>query len=213
MSSTETKQASSEVIEALQLTQAKQYEEAAQVLEQGLEAGAEDPEEQALLYSTLGMVQKKMGQIEQAHKSYLSAEKCSPEDPVLKIIVTRFLLNETREYDIAIKKAKQILNVAKEVPSLSHQAYTMMGLAYLRKGKVNKASEMLDKAMSESFEGMATSENVDFNLVEAMLREKQDINKCKDFIQAAYNLARNKKEYTNMTAFRQILDSFETTNV
>lgn len=202
-----------EVLEALRLCKNRQYEEAVRVLQEGIETNPENEEERAVLYSTLGMILKKLGKTDEAWEAYQNAENCLPDDPFLKIIVARFLINERRQFDQSIRKAKQVLKIAKEVPSIRHQAYTLLGLAYLRKGQAKKAGEMLDHAMEDKFEGMATAENIDFNLVEAMLREKLEIEKCQRFMQAAYNLARSKKEYAAMTTYRKILDSFEVTHV
>lgn len=202
-----------EVLDALRLCKDHQYEEAVGVLQEGIETGPENEEEKAVLYSTLGMILKKLGKANEAWDAYQNAEKCLPGDPFLNLIMSRFLLNERREFEPAIRKAKQVLKIAKEVPSIRHQAYILLGIAYLRKGQAQKAGEMLDRSMQDEFEGMATADNIDFNLVEALLREKLEIGKCQRFMQAAYNLARNKKEYSAMTTYRKILDSFEVTHV
>ncbi len=202
-----------EVIEALKLTQQRNYAEAAQALQQVIDAGIENPEEKAVIYSTLGLIFKKQGQVDEAAKAYQAAENCLPDDPVMKIIVARFHLNETRKYEQVTKRCKEILKLAQEVPSLKHQAYILAGQAYLHKGRTNKAEAMLDKAMEDRFIGMTSSDNIDFNLAEALIRADVAVEKCQQFLKAAYDLAREKKEYPAMTRFRQILDSFESTNV
>ena len=210
---TGTQQVRQEVLEAIKLTQERQYDEATQVLRDGIASDVETSDEKAVLLSTLGMILKKQGKLDEAWDAYQEAEQTIPDDPFIKMIIARFLLNVRREYDPAIRKLKQVLKLAKEVPSIRHQTYVLLGLAFLRKNQAGKAAEMLTKSMEGDFEGMVTTDNIDFNLVEALIREQLEIEKCQHFLQAAYNLARVKKEYTNMTQYRKILDSFETTNV
>jgi len=200
-----------EVLDALHHVHQREYDEAIQILQEGIDAGTEDNEQSALLYSTLGMILKKQGKMDEAWEAYLKAESQLPDDPFIQIILSRFLLFERRAYDDTISKAKQILKIAKDVPSIRHQAYNLLGLSYLRKGQERKAVEMLKKAMSDGFAGMATSDNIDFNLVEALVRENHAMEACQQFLQHAYDLARTKREYPNMTRYQKILDSFETT--
>ena len=208
-----TQQVRQEVLDALHQARQRNYDQAAPILRDGIAAGTDNNEEAAVLHSTLGMILKKQGKMDEAWAAYQQAEEQLPDDPFIQIILSRFLLNERRDFDEAIAKAKQILKLAKEVPSIRHQAYNLLGLSYLRKGKLRKAGEMLSKAMGDRFEGMVTSDNIDFDLVEALAREQHDLEACQRFIQAAYDLARSKKEYANMTQYQRILESFETTNV
>ena len=198
-----------EVLEALQQAHKRDYETAVKILYAGIESGSAEGEELAVLYSTLAMIQKKQGKLDQAWTTYQLAEQAAPDDPVLKVITARFLLNERRQYDQAIKRARLILKEAKDVPSLSHQAYTIIGLAYFRKGQQKKALEMLETAMSNNFSGMVSAENIDFNLVEALVREQTALAQCQAYLRAACNLARQQREYKALTVFQKVLDSFE----
>jgi len=202
-----------EVVESLRLVQEHNYGGAEKALQDGIDSGSAEGEELAVLYSTLGMIQKKQGKLQEAWNSYQLAERTVEDDPVLKVLTSRFLLNELGRYDDAIKRAKLILKTAKDVPSLRHQAYAIIGLAYLRKGQQRKAIEMLDKAMENHFTGMTSADNIDFNLVEGLVREQIAVDKCQDYIRAACEFARSKREFKAMTIFQQILDSFEKTAV
>lgn len=197
-----------EVIEALQQVQRRNYDAAVKILQTGIDSGNAAGEELAVLYSTLAMIQKKQGQVDQAWTSYQRAEQAAPDDPVLKVITARFLLNERAQYEQAIKRARLILKAAKDVPSLRHQAQTIMGLAYFRKGQQKKAIEMLEAAMRDNFSGMASAENIDFNLVEALVRDQSAIAQCQQYLRAACNLARQHREFKALTVFQKVLDSF-----
>lgn len=202
-----------EVVEALRLTRERKFDEAVDLLEKGLEDGTTSDEEQAVLYSMLGMILKKQGDMEKAWKAYQQAERSIPDDPVLKIIVGRFLADDLDRLDDAIKKGKEILKTAKDIPSFTHQAYCLMGLAYLKKGDKRKAGDMLDKAMRDHFKGIASADNVDFKLVEALLARSLEVEKCRQYIEDAHALAQERKEYRAMTVFKRLLDSLETTSV
>lgn len=202
-----------EVFLSLQLVREKNYAQAEEVLLKGVGGEELQAEEKAVLYSTLGLVYKMQEKHDEAWGAYKRAEKELPDDPLLKIIVARFLLNDRPEYDQVIQRAKQILVMAKEIPSFSHQAYSLMGLAYLKKGNKRKAGEMLDKAMKDDFSGIASAENIDFQLVEAFLSRNLEVEKCRRYINSAANLARERREYKLLTVFQKLLDSLETTVV
>lgn len=201
-----------EVISALQFAKEKNYAEAETLLQKGI-TDQTPPEEKAILYSTLGLVHKMQGKIEEAWQVYQRAEAQIPDDPLLKIIVARFLIQDHPQYDQAIVRTKQILKVAKDIPSFSHQAYALMGLAYLKKGNKRKASELLEKAMKGDFAGIASAENIDFQLVEAFLSRNCEVSQCRRYITAAINLARDRREYKLLALFQKLLDSLETTVV
>ena len=202
-----------EVLEALRFMRARDYATAIAALETGLTHESINAEERAILYSTLGMILKKQGKLNEAEQAYQNAEQCLPHDPVLALIVARFLLQEKRAFDQVISRCKAILKIVGEVPSFRHQAYTLAGLAYLGKKRPNKAVAMLRKSMLDDFVGMISSENIDFNLAEALLRQGIEVKTCQRFVELAYNLAYSKREYTAMAQYRQILDSFESTNI
>jgi len=200
-----------EIMEALDLVRARNYEGAEAVLRSGLEAVTDDPQELAVLFSTLGMIQIRQGKIDEAWASYEQAEQATPTDPVLKVIIARFLLTEAARYNEAMKRGKQILKAAQDVPSLKHQAHAIMGLAYFKKGNKKKAGEMLQKAMEDKFLGMATADNIDFNLVEALVRDDLELATCQTYVAAARDFARTKREFKAMAIFQKILDSFGAT--
>ncbi len=202
-----------EVVSALRFAQEKNYEQAENLLHEAVAHEQTSTEEKAILYSTLGLIRKMQGKIDEAWSAYQQAEGILSDDPLLKLIIVRFLIQDREQYDAAIRRAKEILKLAKEIPSFSHQAYALIGLGYLKKGNKRKASEMMDKAMEGEFKNLASAENIDFQLVEAFLGRNLEIEKCKHYINAAANLARERREYKLLTIFQKALDSLETTVV
>jgi tetratricopeptide (TPR) repeat protein len=203
------------IYDAFQLMKEKKFEEAEKCLNDELQRLGETGEdtERALLYSTLGIMEKYKGNQKAAWRHYEKSEKLMPDDPALKIISARLLIENFAQYDTAIKKMKKVLKIAKGVPSFEHQAITTMGLAYLKKGDKKKATKMLEEAMANDFSGIASAENIDFNFVEALLHRNVERDKCKEYTKRALNLAKLTKEKKPIEFMTRLLDSFEVTLV
>lgn len=199
-----------EVLQIFALVKEKKFKEAERLFDQSL-TKTEDPGEQAVLYSAKGILEKFRGDFKAAWRAYEKAEKLLPGDPSLKVISARLLIDEFAQHETAIKKLKKVLKLTEGVPSFQHHAYTLMGLAYLKKGEKKKAAEMLEKSMAGGFEGMASAENVDFSLVEACLRRNFEREKCQEFAEKALRLAEEKKDQKIMFLIHQLLESFEVT--
>lgn len=196
---------------AFELMKAKQYDDAEKLLANNM-AHTEDPSASALYHSSLGVLYKLKGEFKTAWKHYQRAEKLLPEDPAIKIIMARLLLGEFAEYDAAIKRAKKVLKIIPGNPIFVHQAYTTLGLAYCRQGGKRKAIEMLEKSWENDFENFVTARNIDFHLVEMMLRRGWGVDSCYRFMNKALAFAKSRKEQTFVDAFQKMLAAFEREN-
>src|SRR3989338_10057724 len=116
----------------------KRYDEAEKLLV-GNMAKTDDESAIALYHSVLGVLFKLQGEYKTAWKHYERAEKLLPNDPALKIISARLLIDQFSECDQAIKKAKKVLRLFPDHPVFAHQAYTTLGLAFVKKGDRAKA--------------------------------------------------------------------------
>ncbi|MDO8462028.1 MAG: hypothetical protein Q7S98_04110 [Deltaproteobacteria bacterium] len=205
------KKVSNEIYQAFSLIKEKKLVEAEAFLKKEIDRSdpKSGPERAALLESTLGFLYRVKGDPKAAWRAYEKAEKLLPEDPSLKIISARFLIDEFAQYDSALKKAKQVLKLAAGSPSFEHQAKTTMGLAYLRKGEKKKARDVLQEILKKGFDGMASAENIDFNLVEAFLRRNLELDQCRQFIEKALTFARVKKEPKRTVFIEKLIGSFE----
>ena len=201
------------IYKAFQLMKEKRFEEAEKLLKEKIEKLGDKGDKTALslLYSTLGIMEKYRGDKKAAWRHYEKAEKLMPDDPALKIISARLLIDAFAQYDTAIKKAKKAIKLSKGIPSFEHQAITTMGLAYLKKGDKKKSVEMLEKAMEKDFEGIISAENLDFNLIEALLHRNVERNKCKKYAQKALALAKKTREEKPLQFISKLVESFEVT--
>ena len=91
---------------AFELIAAKQYEDAEKLLALNM-SRTDDDAAIALYHSVMGVLFKVQGEFKTAWKHYERAEKLLPDDPAMKIISARLLIEQFAEYDQAIKKAKK----------------------------------------------------------------------------------------------------------
>ncbi|MBI2982446.1 MAG: hypothetical protein HYY44_09215, partial [Deltaproteobacteria bacterium] len=147
------------IYEAFQKIKEKDFPAAEKILKetlQGIEP-AGDETRQALYHSTWGVLCKMKGEDKEAWRHYDLAEKLLPEDPSLKIISAKFLIERFAQFDTALKKLKKVLEIAKGSPSFEHQAHALIALAFLRKGEREKAVSSLKEAMND-FSSIPTAE-------------------------------------------------------
>lgn len=193
---------------AFELIAAKQYSDAEKLLANNM-ARSEDDASIALFHSVMGVLYKVQGEYKNAWRHYERAEKLLPDDPALKIISARLLLDRFNEYSKAIKKAKKVLELIPENPVFAHQAYTTMGLAYCKKGDKRKAVSMLGKSMLGDFEHFVTAKNVDFHLVEVLLKRGWGVGGCKDFLEKARFFAEKTGEEGYVNLLDRMLGAFK----
>lgn len=193
---------------AFELMKAKQYDNAEKLLHNNL-TKTEDKVALALYHSALGVLFKLKTDFKTAWKHYERAEKLLPDDPALKIISARLQIEHFSQHDQAIKRAKKVLKIVPKNPVFVHQAFITMGIAYARKRDEKKAVEMLKQSIVNNFEGFITSKNIDFHLVEMLLRNAWGIEDCRLFLTKACDFAKAKKEKDFEKLFQKMLDTFE----
>jgi len=192
---------------AFELMQGRQYDEAEKLLNKML-GRVDDNVAVGLFHSSLGVLYKLKGEPKMAWKHYQRAEKLIPDDPALKIITARLLIEQFAEYDQAIKKVKKVADQVKANPVFSHQIFVTMGLAYLAKGQKKKATELLIQSMADDFQGFVTTKNIDFTLAEMLLRRSTGINECKTFLEKARAFAESLREVTWVELIDRMLEAF-----
>lgn len=193
---------------AFGLMKAKRFEEAEQLLSNNL-TQTENETACALYHSALGVLCKLKNDFKEAWRHYERAEKLIPDDPALKIIVARLLIDQFAQYDDAIKRAKKVLKILPTNPVFVHQAYVTMGLAYCRKGKKKESIDCLEKSIVKDFEGFVTAKNIDFHLVEMLLRKGWGEDVCFRFMNKALVFAKAHKEEGFIAPFQKMLEAFE----
>ncbi len=190
----------------------KKFDEAEKILKSEL-AQAEketDPVTQAVYYSTYGVLCKLKKDYRKAWKYYEQAEKKLPEDPSLKIITARLLVEYFAQYDTVIKKMDKVLKLAASNFSYLHHAYTLKGMALFKSGKKKEAAEALRQSMGakNKFEGLETATNFDFQLVQEFLERGLERELCAEYLNAALVFAQNKKEPVFEKMIQYLLSKF-----
>jgi len=193
---------------AFELIAEKQYGDAEKLLANNM-ARSEDDASIALFHSVLGVIYKVKGEYKNAWRHYTRAEKLLPEDPALKLISARLLISQFAEYDQALKKAKKVLRLIPKNPAFAHQAYTTMGLAYCGKGNKKKAVSMLEKSCVNDFKNFITAKNIDFELVETLLKKDWGWQSCRGFLDKAFEFAKQSGESYYIKLLQRMLDSFD----
>lgn len=192
---------------AFELMQTKQFDEAEKLLNKSM-SRVDDNVAAGLFHSALGVLYKLKGEPKTAWKHYQRAERLIPDDPALKIITARLLIDQFAEYDQAIRKVKKVLSAVSGNPVFAHQIYTTMGLSYLGKGQKKKAVEMLEKSIKGGFSGFVSAQNIDFSLVEMLLRRGLALEECRFFLKKALEFARSIREETWVELIDRMIKSF-----
>ncbi|MFO1518053.1 MAG: hypothetical protein U1F57_00080 [bacterium] len=195
---------------AMERISARDFDKAEVELNAGLQEAekSKDPVMEALFYSTLGVLYKLKKDYKGAWRFYDKAEKILPNDPALKLISARLLVDVFGQYDTAIKKAEKVLKLAQYDHPFSHQAHVTLGLAFLKKGQKKKAVDCLKKSMKDDFEGMISAGNIDLKLLEALLQKKLGEEECRTYLEKAFQFAQKTGEPKPMEQLALLLKHF-----
>lgn len=195
-------------LRAFELLRAHQTDDAEKLLANNL-AKADEPVAIGLLHSALGVVERVRGNAKAALRHYERAERVLADDPALKLITARLLIDQFREYDAAIRRCRKALKLLPDNPVVVHHAYTVMGLAQVGAGRRAAALECLEQSMAGQFKNFVTAENIDFHLVEACARKRWGIDRCAQFLQLAKKLAEGAGEGHWLRTISQIIGALE----
>jgi len=197
---------------AVQLMETLKFDEAETELKKGIAESESkgDKTMEALFHSSLGILYKLKKDYKTAWRHYEKAEKLMPEDPALKLVSARLLVDVFGQNDLAITKAKKVLQIAKDDWSFCHQAQATLGLAYLKKGDKKKAIVALTRAMEGDFEGMPSAASIDFKLLEALMRKNLGLQECYAYLSKALAFAKITGEEKQIHIFSQLLSVFPT---
>ncbi|MBI2083739.1 MAG: hypothetical protein HYT76_09290 [Deltaproteobacteria bacterium] len=198
-----------QIYEAFQKIKEKDFSAAEKILQEGLlrfeQVG--DETQQALFHSTWGVLCKVKGEDKEAWRHYERAEKLLSDDPSLKIISAKFLIERFAQYDTALKKLKKVLEMTKGSPSFEHQTHAIMALAYLKKGERKKAKTSLEASMTGDFQLMVTAANINLEVIEGFLARNFEVNLCRTYLEKGLVLAEAKKEEKFIQLFTKLLST------
>lgn len=193
---------------AFVLIRDKQFEDAAKLLTNCM-SKTEDPVAVGLFHSTLGVLEKARGDFKASLTHYQRAEKLLSEEPSLKLITARLLIDEMKDYAGAIKRCTQAMKLVPGHPVIAHHAKTLIGLARVGQGKRRSAQRMLEESIVDKFTNFVTARNIDFHLVEECVRREWCLDICKNFLQYARSFAESRHESTFVRSIDKILVAME----
>ncbi|MFH1830090.1 MAG: hypothetical protein ABH871_04870 [Pseudomonadota bacterium] len=196
---------------AFELMADKRYEDAEKLLSSNM-SRTDDDAKIALYHSVLGVLFKMQGEYKIAWKHYERAEKLLPDDPALKIISARLLIEQFAQYDQAIKKCNKVLDLIPNNPVFAHQAHTTMGLAYLRKGNRKKALSNFITSWGDDFRGFVSGKNIDFTLLEMLVRRNYGLKECREFLLKAKAFVESTEEEPYIHLTERLLAAFDQEN-
>lgn len=185
----------------------KKYDEAKVLIQSGLDQSAKtkDAQAQALYLSAMGVLFKVQGDYKQSYKFYQKAEKLLPDDPALKIISATLLIEEFGQHDTALKKLEKIIASTETDAAILHHAQVLVGLALAQMGKMDAAQKKLRDINAQDFLVLRSATNLNFKLVEFLVKKKQAKDACITFLNKARELAIQKRELPYQGAIQSLL--------
>lgn len=197
--------------------QKKSFDRAEAILNEGIRAlqaardlSDEDTALLAVLYSSLGVLYKIKRDFREAWRYYDQAENLLPDNPVLKLISARLLIEVFSQNDIAIRKIKKVEDICLKDPLLSHHMHATYGLAYARQGNKQLTETELNHLLDLGFENMVSAGNLDFKLVEACVRKNWHRASCDSYLARALAFAKKTGEDAYIRLFERLLKASQT---
>lgn len=195
-------------LRAFELMRDRQFDDAEKLLANCL-AKTTDPVSGGLFHSGLGVLEKLRGDYKAALRHYGRAEKLLPEDPSIKLIAARLLIDNYREYDQAIKKCRKAASLVPHHAVVVHHAKTLEGMAWAGKGNRGKAEAMLTESMIGDFQAFVTARNIDFQLVALCVKKQWGLVCCREFLTKARAFAESRHESPWVRTIDKILQAME----
>ncbi len=207
------KMKSQKLYQAFDLMNQKKLDEAHAILAEGLKEAevVHDEMMQGLFNSAFGILYKIKKDFRKAWKYYEKAEKLIPADPTLKIISGNLLCDYFGQYDIVIRKMNEVIQMVGGDINFTHQAYSLMGRASLKKGKKDQAIQCLKDSMGDNFKGMVSAVNLNFKLVEVLIKKKIEPELCREFLNKAREFAGKNKDKAHEKLLKKMLELFDKT--
>lgn len=189
---------------------AKDYEGAEACFQKGLQEAqaAGDKTLEALFCSTLGMLCRTVKDFRQASKYYDKAEKLLPEEPSLKIISSRLILDVFGQYDTAIKRCQKALELAKDNPNFRHHARTTMGMAYLKSGQKEKALDCFKETFEKDLNELANAGQMDLLFLEQLVKKKLGLKEVGAYLEKGLEMAESQEEEGLSQLFKKLHEAF-----
>lgn len=164
---------------------------------------------EGIYFSAFGVLYKLKKDYKKSYKYYQQAEKLLPDDHSLKVITAVLLVEEFAQYDTAIRKLDKVIEASANDPAMLHHAKAVQGLAYFLMGKKDQAALCLDFLLAQDFMALRSAANLDFKMVEAFIKKGFELDKCKNYLNKALQLAKKKNEKVYLAVIETLLEIFD----
>lgn len=181
---------------AFQLMKRKDYDGAEKRILAGIKKARQAGDEtmEGLYLSALGVLYKLKKDFKKSYRFYQQAEKLLPDDGSLKIIAAVLLIEQFGQHDTAVRKLDKVIEQEGSDPAMLHHAKAIQGLAYFRMGKREQAKENMEALLAQDFLSLRSTANLDFKLVELFLKRGFFTDLCRQYLEKALHLAKQKRE-------------------
>ncbi len=193
---------------AFELMRDRQLVEAEKLLAHSL-GKTREPVATALLHSAFGVLEKVKGNFKESLRHYQRAEKLLPEDPAIKLITARLLIDVFAECRAAIRRCHQVIKLVPNHVVMVHHARTLEGLANLKLGRKKATLKCLETSIIDHFSNFVTVRNIDFHLVEACIAKGWGVDICRTFLNDALALANKVEEVVWSQTIGKIVTALE----
>lgn len=127
-----------------------------------------------------------------AWKVYEKLEKLLPNEPSIKLLVSQFLIDLFKQYDLAQKKIQKILQMTSD-PALRHQSFALLGQIHFKKGNYKKALESFELA-KEAIAYLNSASSIDYTLYLLLLDKGLEKGEDCNYLKAAFSCAQQHQE-------------------
>lgn len=142
-------------------------------------------------------------QFKKAWKIYERTEKLLPHEPSIKLLVSQFLIDLFKQYDLAQKKIQKILQMTSD-PALRHQSFALLGQIHLKKGNHKKALEAFELA-KEAIAYLSSASPIDYNLFLLLLEKGLEKTDAQTYLKLAYVCAQEHREEQEMNKINYLM--------
>lgn len=177
-----------------ELLNLRKFNEAKRLIIEGIKSSKDRPELLIAYYISAGMMFRLEGIPKYALKSYEEAEKIVPDDLHLKFIIAKLMAESTPQYEEVIERIENIIPIIQGKFEYEHAAASILGLAYLKKGKVDLAIKMLERSSGEEFKGLRHVSQIELTLVENLIKQNLAHKECREFLNQAAKFSRRCQE-------------------
>lgn len=129
------------------------------------------------------------GDLRAAEVAYLDAERDSPEDPLLKLRLANFFLDDLGQPERALSKIQEGLPILLRDRMTYHEAQSSLGVIYARMGRLSDAAEAFRELVRPEMLPGKEPRAYDLRLVMALAAKGVLLSECRLYVENLLSLA------------------------